>query len=149
MCSLTKQLPPGPLLGLRPWTPLGDGSPPDPQSSFMSPNNPVKSTLLLVTGWCVKEPEQGDVDPCCERSVLLGADGVRPRSEVLPRARRPGAERPVRHDHRHRRHPLGHHRAGHLEGARQTVHATRRLPGVCLCVCVPVLCSPAISDFNK
>ena len=26
-----------PLLGLRPWTPLGDFRPPEPQSSFMSP----------------------------------------------------------------------------------------------------------------
>jgi len=30
--------PPDPLPGLRPWTPLGDFCPSDPQSSFMSPH---------------------------------------------------------------------------------------------------------------
>ena len=33
---------------LRPWTPLGDFRLPDPQSSFMSPNNPVRSTPLVT-----------------------------------------------------------------------------------------------------
>ena len=38
---------PDPLLGLRPWTQLGNFCPPDPQSSFTSPNNPVRSTPLV------------------------------------------------------------------------------------------------------
>jgi len=53
MCSFTKKAsasgglrPPDSLPGLHPWIPLGDGSPPDSQSSFMSPNNPVRSTPL-------------------------------------------------------------------------------------------------------
>ena len=49
MCSFTKKVqlrPPDLLLELRPWTPLEDFHPPDPQSSFMSPNNPVRSTPL-------------------------------------------------------------------------------------------------------
>ena len=37
---------PDPPPGLRPWNPLGS---PDPQSSFMSPNNPVRSTPLVTT----------------------------------------------------------------------------------------------------
>jgi len=51
MCSFTKKFQllgdfaPDPLSGLRPCTPLGS---PDPQSSFMSPNNPVRSTPLIA-----------------------------------------------------------------------------------------------------
>jgi len=37
-----------PLPGLRPWISLGDFRPPYPQSSFMSPNNPVRSTPLVL-----------------------------------------------------------------------------------------------------
>ena len=36
------------------WTPLGDFHPPDPQYSFMTPNNPVRSTPLPDSTWqCV------------------------------------------------------------------------------------------------
>jgi len=58
--------PRSPIPGLRPWTPLGDFVPqapyrgsawtplgsPDPQSSFMFPNNPVRSTPLY---WSVTD----------------------------------------------------------------------------------------------
>ena len=41
--SSPKLHPPDPLQGLRPWTSLGS---PDPQSCFMSANNPMRSTPL-------------------------------------------------------------------------------------------------------
>ena len=48
LCAVSQkaQLLEDPLPGLRPWTPLGDFRLPGPQSSFMSPNNPVRSTPL-------------------------------------------------------------------------------------------------------
>jgi len=36
------------LPGLRPWTPLGDFRPPDPSLFLCPPNNPVRSTPLLL-----------------------------------------------------------------------------------------------------
>ena len=57
MCIFTKKAsafgglcpPDPPLLRFCSWTPLGDFHPPDTQSSFMPPNNPVRSTPLVAT----------------------------------------------------------------------------------------------------
>ena len=75
------------------------------------------------------ELKQGDDNQSGQRSLVRGSDSVRTCTAVLLRARRAGAERPVGHHHRQRRHSLGYHRTCNLESAGQTVYATRRLPG--------------------
>ena len=64
-----------------------------------------------------------------QRTAPARAGRVFVRAALLQGARGAGAERTVLDEAGRRRHPVDHHRTGHLEESRQAVHAKGSLPG--------------------